>query len=55
MNEFPDWLREQIESAKEDCKENTDFPYSYGAGYDSGVLRTFLDVYEYYIGKPYVR
>lgn len=47
------WLKEQIESVKEDCKENKGFPNSYGAGYDSGVLRGLLDAYEYFAGEAY--
>lgn len=48
------WLKEQIESVKEDCKENKGFPNSYGAGYDNGVLRGLLDAYEYFSGEQYV-
>lgn len=55
MTNFLTWIEEQIISSKEDCKENKDFPNSYGAGYDNGVLRGLLDAYEYYTGKSYDR
>ena len=50
-DEYIHWLVTQIEFAKEDCKENKGFPNSYGAGYDSGVLRGFTDALEYFVEK----
>lgn len=41
--EFRQWLNEEIQSAKEDCMDNKDYPNSYGAGYDSGKLNALLD------------
>lgn len=47
---FLRWLSAEIEAAKETASENKDFPNSYGAGYDSGVLAGLQQVQQYYYG-----
>jgi hypothetical protein len=45
--EFREMLLEKIEVAKKDCEENIDFPNSYGAGFDKGILTAYLEILEY--------